>query len=103
MTDANALTKDVRAANLAAEEIGKAQLALMDAFSLLKSISVGADDGELSLQDHTDAVHELIVARRALRHAARIINGHADNLEPLVVAGDRSAQAQEAKQDGGAS
>ncbi|GAA4924359.1 hypothetical protein GCM10023334_028990 [Nonomuraea thailandensis] len=101
--DANALAEDARTANLAAEEIGNAQLALMDAFGLLRSITVGDSDGQMPVQDHADAVHELLAARRALRNLARIVNGHADNLEPLVVAGGRSAQAQEAKQDGVAS
>jgi hypothetical protein len=78
------LADNVRATNLMADEIGKAQLALRDAFDLLRSISVGGDEGDLSPDDHTDAVHELIVARRVLRRLARIVNGHADNLEGLA-------------------
>ncbi|MGW6502931.1 hypothetical protein [Nonomuraea angiospora] len=77
------------ATNLMAEEVSKAQLALRDAFDLLRSISIGGDDGDLSPEDHTDAVYEIIFARRALRRLTRIVSGHADYLEGLA-AGDQA-------------
>jgi hypothetical protein len=75
---------NIRTTGLMAEEIAKAQLALRDAHSLLALISVGGDDGEMSPEDLADATHELTAARRALRHLARIMDGHADDLEALT-------------------
>ncbi|MGI5286597.1 hypothetical protein ACQEVF_25115 [Nonomuraea polychroma] len=91
---AESVIDDGRTTNLMAEEIDKAKLALRDAYSLLRSISVGGDDGELSRDDHIDAVHELIVARRALRHLARIVDGHADYLDGLAAHDQATAEAE---------
>lgn len=81
-----ALAHNLQATNLMAEEIAKAQIALRDTYELLTSIRAGGDDGELTPNDYSDAVYELLVARRALRHLARIVSGHADDLDALATA-----------------
>lgn len=79
---------DLTTINRMTEEVAKAQLALRDTFYLLRSVSVGNDEDDLSRDDHIDAIHELLVARRALRHVARIIDGHADRLSGRTTAAE---------------
>ncbi|WP_431897847.1 hypothetical protein [Nonomuraea sp. bgisy101] len=78
------LATDARIADAVCEQITIAKAALVEATSLLSSLSVGGEDGELSFQDHTDASHELAAALRSLRHVARIAEGHADVLDELA-------------------
>lgn len=82
--EAHQLRRDRDAADSLCQQIAMAQAALTEAHSLLRAVSVGDDEGRLDYQDHTDAVHELIVARRALRHLSRITEAHADILDDLA-------------------
>lgn len=96
-----ALDNDIRTIDLLLCEVTKAQTSLTAVHELLCALRVGGEDGELPLQDHTDAVHELLIARRALRHLARIGESHDATLAALQGLTGLAAEASQAEQNGG--
>ncbi|MFC4062793.1 hypothetical protein ACFOWE_31265 [Planomonospora corallina] len=78
------LNRDRSSIDLLCQQITAAQSALLAASDLLNSLSVGTEDGALARLDHADAVHELLTARRALRHLTRLVDAHADVLDDMT-------------------
>jgi hypothetical protein len=87
------LASDARSTELLCEQIVIAQAALTEADGLLRPLTVGGTgEGALSGPDYLDACNELINARRALRHLARIAEGHADVLAELTTLAPGAAE-----------